>query len=237
MRRHHLYLILSVISMVVAVGIGAAHKHCPFRGHDGLFAKHKRCNKHGHDVVQRDSGNDSAYEAAGRCMRARDFDGMAEYATILLDDSNPLDGQRLRAYALRGQGRYDEAAEAYTACMTSPVDRAVQCDAYIGRAECWHRLGKPDRAREDIAAAKELSRILVQKHGTEAAHYQMACALAVESGTLEGMSAARVRGQAIAHLKLAIEKGFDGWEHARADLDLDALRGHEDFEALFPAGE
>ena len=47
--------------------------------------------------------------------------------------------------------------------------------------------------------------------------------------------ALKTRGRAIGQLAVAIDKGYDGWSHMRADLDVDALRAEPGFKELFPS--
>jgi tetratricopeptide (TPR) repeat protein len=241
MRRSRLYLTLSIVSLLVAVGIGVAQKRC------GYF-------KHQHACPFKEDDSGTACEPAAKAdvavweaFDARDFDDMATQATILLDREDQIEGRRLRAYALRGQRRYEKAEAAYTDAMSygPPQDSeatgytrwrhlSVQCEAHIGRAICRYQLRNATGAKRDINAALTFGRMLTRDWGDESDHYLLACAYAVQAEMLQGEEAGNARLRAIGQFQRAIELGFNDWQHARADLDLDSLRGEPVFLALFP---
>jgi hypothetical protein len=247
MRRSRLYLTLSIVSLLVAIGIGVAQKRC------GYF-KHQRSCSIRHDNRNADvTAARNTDSAVWDAFYARDFADMAAQATVLHDREDPVEGMRLRAYALRGQRRYAEAEATYTETMAQVLDSpaqvsqdsfspkygtwkrmSIRCEALIGRAICRHQLRKTAGAKEDMDAALKLARILARDWRSESDHYMLACAYAVQAEMLHGEDANKARLKAIGQFQQAIELGFDSWEHARADLDLDSLRTEPAFLALFP---
>lgn len=224
MRWSRVYLGLSIVSLLVAVGMGAAKKHCSHR--------HNLC------TLQRSvpTAQPEPYSIAYSAMRERDFATMASQADILIAGDYPEIGHALRAYALRGQGRYEEAIEHYTSVLvldSSGVSDALRSDCYVGRAACFNALEETERAREDIQAAKELTKALVRSENDKGAHYQMACIYSIESQVNDGTSVSIAHGWACAQLRLAIKKGFNSWDHMHADLDLDPLRNSPRYKELF----
>ncbi|MCA8917188.1 MAG: hypothetical protein KDB90_17490 [Planctomycetes bacterium] len=230
MRWSRLYLVLSIASLVVAVGMANCKNHgCRER---------VECTSESHrpQVVTPPSALQSAYDA----LRARDFSAMAAQADLLIASHENDIGHALRAYALRGQGRHEEAIVQYGTTMLILGDAdgsnniPLLADCYIGRAHCYKALGETNRALEDVESAKLLVSEQMKFRRDDSAHYQLACAYAIESALQDGMKAASTRGKAIAQLKVAIGKGFDSWPHMKADLDLDPLRNDPGFNALFP---
>jgi hypothetical protein len=252
MRRSSLYLTLSIVSLLVAVGIGVAQKNCRyFKQHCTFNCKPKPQTKAG--PARGAISVEDAHEATWDAFHARDFDTMAAEAIVLADSDEPVEGLRLRAYALRGQGRYADAAIAYTKTMDAATEAfperqhnsdlpsreirnclMFQCEAYIGRAICRHHLGETANATADIDAGLALARSLAREWGGEPERYMLACAYAVQSEMLPGVEANTARLKAIGQLQRAVEHGFTDWQHARADLDLDSLRGESAFRSLFP---
>lgn len=220
MRRTHLYLTLSIVSMMVAFGLGVAQKQC----------RYSKCEVKPELVKPEPVSVEPVWSA----LYARDFDRMAAEAILLTDSEYPGEGLRLRAYALRGQGRYNEADAAYTEALAKSRATIEKCDCYIGRALCRSMLGQKVAAQDDIARAKQLAMAQVKRKESTDHLYQFACVLAVESTMLEGLRAEEARLAAIGKFQSAISAGFNNWEHARADLDLDALRGDHRFQELFP---
>ncbi|MCB9895511.1 MAG: hypothetical protein H6839_13770 [Planctomycetes bacterium] len=230
MRWSRLYLVLSIASLAVGVGMANCKKHdCRER---------IECTAPGtsHRVVTPLAPLNAAYDA----LRARDFADMAAQADLLIAHKEADIGHALRAYAVRGQGRHEEAIIQYGTTMLllggaeGSDNIPLLADCYIGRASCYKALGETDRALEDIEAAKLLVGEQLKYRRDDSAHYQLACVYATESELQEDMQAARTRGKAIAQLRVAIAKGFNDWAHMRADLDLDPLREDPGFNALFP---
>ncbi|MBZ0135352.1 MAG: hypothetical protein K8I27_03125 [Planctomycetes bacterium] len=220
MRKSRLYLSLSIMSMIAAVVLGVAQGACG----RGLGAV---CG-------ERSFQRNSVYAA----FEARDFASMSRHAEALIADGDALNGHRLQAYALRGQGRLDEAIVAYHESMLRESGREVPApvlvDAYVGLADCFNRMGLKDRARDWIDRAQQDATDQLKQRCDDGAHYQLACVLSVRSGIETGETSEILRAFAIKHLQLAIEAGFDSWEHMLADLDLDPLRSEARFQALFP---
>lgn len=220
MRKSRLYLSLSIISMIAAVGVGVAQSHCKRNCHQ------RECII----AVQHELDAREAFET-------RDFAALSHQADALIADGEALDGRRWKAYALRGQGRLDDAIAAYHESMHSESGHAVQrpllIDSYIGLADCLARKGQYARAKDWIERAHEEAIDQLERTPDEGAHYQLACVLAVRSTISKTKAAGIYRGLAIEQLKLAIRKGFDSWDHMRADIDLDALRAELEFQALF----
>ena len=225
MRRSRLYLTLSIISMIAAVGVGIGQSRC--RGHCPIT----ECS-----IIPTDHQS-----RAMNALQTRDFQAMLKHADALIDQGDKVDGRRLKAYALRGQGDLDNAIAAYHESMHresgEEVERPVLIDAYVGLADCFARLGLKERARDWIGRAEEEAVTQLAEGADRHSLYQMACVLAVRSSIEEGRVAKVYRGFAIEQLTLAIERGFDSWDHMRGDIDLDALRGEPQFQALFPPSE
>ena len=221
MRKSRLYLSLSIISMIAAVGVGIAQgqceRYCPVTTCSIIY-------DHEHQAI-------SAFEA-------RDFDAMNRHANALISDGDTLNGRRWNAYSLRGQGRLDEAISAYHESMHRESGHAVPLpvliDSYVGLADCFARQGLRERARDWIDRAQEDAVSLLREHQDQDTHYQLACVLAVRSSIEEGPAAEVIRSLALEQLRLAIRHGFDNWDHLRADIDVDALRSDPRFQTLFP---
>ena len=257
MRRSSLYLTLSIVSLLVAVGMGVAQKRC------GYFKQHFtfNCKQRSdcrvspqrvspeQDVISVPDTPNAIWDA----FYARDFDTMAAEAIVLTDSENPVEGLRLRAYALRGQSRYAESEKTYTETLDaasraysedladSELPRHLkrmrlvyQCEACYGRAICRHELNQPVGATDDINSALSLARSLARAWGGQDDYYALACVYAVQAKMLSGKDAQEARLKAIGWFQKSLELGFDNWLHARADLDLDSLRGEPAFQALFP---
>lgn len=221
MRRSRLYLSLSIISMIAAVGVGIAQSHCD------RFREHRECTI----LVDHDMHAQAAFEA-------RDFNALARHAEALTASGDTIDGRRLHAYALRGRGDLDAAISAYHESMHREsgrkVPQPVLIDSYVGLADCFGRQGLNERAREWIKRASESAHEQLERRPDEASHYQLACVLAVHSTIVDDKVAEVYRKLAIEHLRIAIKKGFNSWDHLRADIDVDALRSEAQFQALFP---
>jgi tetratricopeptide (TPR) repeat protein len=215
MRKSRLFLGLSVISMIAAVGLGMAQDHCPYS-----------CTP----VCQvLDSDKGEVYAA----FEQRDFEAMEHHARELINRGRTVEGRRLVAYALRGQGRHREAIAAYHESMQDSP-RPVRIDACVGLADCFAGLGMPDRALEWINLAEKEARDQLSSGGSEARYYALACVLSVRSGIEQGKNADISRARAIEYLHRAIGSGFDSWAHMEADQDLDPIRDMPEFKALIP---
>lgn len=219
MRKSRLYLSLSIISMIAAVGVGIGQTHCDrYRGACVVY--------------------DNPESEARSAFEARDFQSLLYHSDSLIEQGETLEGRRFRAYALRGQGDLEQAVAAYHESMHHDSGRSVpkplMIDAYVGLADCFARMGLNERAREWIERARQDAESQLRRRNDDGASYQMACVLAVQSSIEEGEIARGLRAFAIEHLRAAIKHGFDNWDHMRADIDLDALRGEPQFQALFP---
>lgn len=239
MRMSRIYLVLSIVSMVAAVFVGAAHKH------------HKKKKREARDCqVVRELPAVDAFEGsltelqrdAFRMVQTRDYKAMQARAERLLqlDSDDPLNHE-INAYALRGQKLHRLSAESYQAAIQRALadgceNGLVLCDCYIGLAASQFTAGEKAEALKNIEMALVLTEQRRRAEQSEDAYYQLACAYAVRSTMVDETERAKDRGRAIANLKFAIEAGFDGWDHMRHDLDLAPLHGHANFEELFPNG-
>ena len=228
MRISRIYLALSILSLLVGVGMVAAKDK---RRDSGCSARNSA----------RTQVNTNPLALAENALHARDFNGLFQQGKTLVKRHQRARGHSLSAYALRGLGQHDDAIIQYTTVILmrggnarNDVPDWLLTDCYTGRAASYAALGETDRANEDIAAAELLARMQVQLGGNEDSHYQLACVYAIESSMREGLPAVSARKKAIDQLKLSCAKGYDGWDHMRGDIDLDALRDEPAFKALFP---
>lgn len=241
MRRTRLYVFLSIFSLVVAGGLAVAQKRCKvLREHRKLtslfktncsFEKHGCKNTKGGPVRMAPKDDADPWVSTRAAMHDRDFEAMSEHARNIPG----LRGTMMQAYAQRGLGCYDAAVKLYTYCTTAEVaerDSAYEIDAYIGRAYCNFRLNDPVAAHSDIGKAIAMGEMQTANDGTEQDYYQLACAYAVQSSMLSGDMATEARRKALDQFLLAVAVGFDGWDHAAADLDMDAMRDEPAFKKL-----
>lgn len=239
MRMSRIYLVLSIVSMMAAVFVGAAHKH------------HKKKKREARDCrVERQLPGGVAFDGsvtelqrdAFRMVQTRDYAAMLARAERLLqlDPDDPLNHE-IKAYALRGHGMPRLSAESYEAAIQRALaegseDGLVLCDCYIGLAACQFAAGDRAEALKNIELALALTEQRRRAEQSEDAYYQLACAYAVRSTMVDETERAKERSRAIANLKFAIAAGYDGWDHMRNDLDLAPLHGYASFEELFPGG-
>lgn len=236
MRMSRIYLVLSIVSMVAAVFVGAAHKQ---------YKKKKREARECRVERQYQSADANIHELqrdAFRMVQTRDYKAMQARAERLLqlNPDDPLNHE-ISAYALRGQKLHRLSAEAYEAAIQRALaegseDGLVLCDCYIGLAACQFAAGDRAEALKNIEMALALTEQRRRVEQSEDAYYQLACAYAVRSTMVDETERAKERGRAIANLKFAIAAGYDGWDHMRNDLDLAPLHGYASFEELFPGG-
>lgn len=248
MRMSRVYLVLSIVSMLAAVFVGAAHKHHRKKKRE---ARQYKCTVQHNDSARRPDSiprfetgaelENLQHEALLK-VQSRDYEGMLRHAEQLLKlEPETALNHELRAYALRGKGMHSASALAYETAIQHALadgneDALVVCDSYIGLAANQAALGNVQKALESINIALELTEKRRRADQSADAYYQLACAYAVRSTLVDKNESAKNRGQAIANLKFAIEGGYDGWDHMRNDLDLKALHGYAAFEKLFPNG-
>lgn len=234
MRMSRIYLVLSIVSMVAAVFVGAAHKQYKKKKRE---ARECRVERQYQDA---DANIHELQRDAFRMVQTRDYKAMQARAERLLqlDADDPLNHE-ISAYALRGQKLHRLSAEAYEAAIQRALaegseDGLVLCDCYIGLAACQFAAGDRAEALQNIELALALTEQRRRAEQSEDAYYQLACAYAVRSTMVDETERAKERGRAIANLKFAIAAGYDGWDHMRNDLDLAPLHGYASFEELFP---
>lgn len=243
MRKSRLYLALSVLSLVFGVALGHAQQRCDGRQHECPFG----LNDFGHGGECREEIATPA-EAASlrretlRMVQTGDYDTMQQNAEYLvaIEPDNAFHHEML-GYALRGRQMHRTSNLSYEralklALADEVANAPIICDSHIAMAANYQALGERENALESIGAALRLAEQNRRAYQDEAAYYQLACALAVRSTIREGRPALVDRGSALANLRFAIEKGFDGWDHMQGDLDLEALHGYAPFEELFPDG-
>lgn len=218
MRRSRLYLCLSILSLGVAGFFAAVDGRCE-RGFECSVAD------------PADHHREQMYVA----LVDRNPDAMMRHAGELMAHDR-IDGYRMYGYAWRMKGEYQLAADAYSECLSSErtsKDVPLIIDAFIGRAAANAALGKLELAATDINHAATVSLARLENRPDDPwAHYQLACVYAVRSTIV---TRGHDRAKALESLRLAIESGFDAFEHMRADIDLDSLHGSAQFEKLLPS--
>jgi tetratricopeptide (TPR) repeat protein len=129
-----------------------------------------------------------------------------------------------RAVALGKLGRHADAVTDWDRAIDLS-DAGGQPGLRLLRADCRVRAG-------DIAGATaEADKLAADKDASADTLYGAACIHALSAAAVKA-DVDRHASRAVALLRQAIERGYADVAHLRADTDLEALRGREDFKVL-----
>ncbi len=240
MQKSRLYLSLALVSLVAGAAVAefGVNLRCPLSAPGQCPAY--RCG------VQRTKPPANAMASYSELYHAAiggRFDSAIELANVRLQADGADAATRLfLAYALRGKGDLNSALGHYKAVTAQLADAAehedwLMIDALTGQAACLIALGQSDLASADLEEALKLAKRQEKRDPDARSAYQLACVnaqlAAVHEATEDTWQTHMSADRAAAYLKLAMDRGYANRSHIEADLDLDPVREHTSFLAVW----
>jgi tetratricopeptide (TPR) repeat protein len=171
------------------------------------FRQYERASKDYNEAIHLEPNYAMAYYSLGNAYLklGQPQRAIEDYNEVIRLEPNYASAYYSQGNAYASLRQYERASKDYNEAIRLEPNYAM---AYYNRGNAYLKLGQPQRAIEDYNEAIRL------EPNYAMAYYNKACCFALQKNSI----------QACNWLRLAIERGYNDWQHIEEDKDFDNIR-------------